>query len=128
MKEDYQKALKKLTLFFPSNPFPLMDRIIKNKMGLELATSHSSGYETSSKIFLYSLNILSDHVWWCNVKQFLSYSKNFICKFMQVSWWHKLFHFHLSFWIWKLGKGREKVTKKSQERKDIFRWNKKDFS
>ena len=32
----------------------------------------------------------------------MSYSKNYICKFMQVSWWHhKLFHFHLSFWIWK---------------------------
>ena len=75
--------------------------------------------------------ILSDQVWWCDVKQFLSYSKNYICKFMQVnSWHHKLFHFHLSFWIWKLWKGREKITKIwiSQERKELFWWNKKHFS
>ena len=27
------------------------------------------------------------------------------------SWYHKLFHFHLSFWIWKVWKGREKMQK-----------------
>ena len=32
---------------------PLMDKIIKNKSGLELVNSHSSGYETSSEKFLY---------------------------------------------------------------------------
>ena len=26
-------------------------------------------------------------------------------------WHHKLFHFHLPFWIWKVWKGREKMTK-----------------
>ena len=27
---------------------------------------------------------------------------------MQVSWWHhKSFHFHLSFWIWNLWKGKK---------------------
>ena len=30
-----------------------MDKIIKNKSGLELVTSRSSGYETSSEKFLY---------------------------------------------------------------------------
>ena len=30
-----------------------MDKIIKNKRGLELVTSWSSGYETSSEKFLY---------------------------------------------------------------------------
>ena len=56
--------------------------------------------------------ILSDQVWWCNVEQFLSYSKNYICKFLQVSsWHHKLFHFHLTFLIWKVWKGREKTQK-----------------
>ena len=30
-----------------------MDKIIENKMGLELVTSCSSGYETSSEKFLY---------------------------------------------------------------------------
>ena len=27
------------------------------------------------------------------------------------SWHHKLFHFHLPFWIWKVWKGREKIQK-----------------
>ena len=58
-----------------------MDGIIKNKRGLELVTYRSSGHKTGSKIFLYSLYI-SDQVWWCNVKQLLSYSKNYICKFI----------------------------------------------
>ena len=60
----------------------------------------------------------------------MSYSKNYICKFMQAnSWHHKLFHFHLSFWIWKVWKGRGKITKIwiSQEWKELFRWNKKFF-
>ena len=43
-----------------------------------------------------------------DVKQFLSYSKNRICKFMLVnSWYHKLFHFHLSFWIWEVWNGKK---------------------
>ena len=29
--------------------------------------------------------ILSDQVWWCNIKRFLSYSKNYTCKFMQAN-------------------------------------------
>ena len=41
----------------------------------------------------------------------------------------KLFHFYLSFWIWKVWKGREKITKNwiSREWKELFRWNKKHF-
>ena len=30
---------------------------------------------------------------------------------MQVNSWHKLFHFHLYFWICKMWKGREKIKK-----------------
>ena len=68
-------------------------------------------------------HILSDQVWWCNIKRLLSYFKNCICKFMQAnSWHHKLFHFHLSFCICKVWKGREKITKFwiSRERKKLF--------
>ena len=56
----------------------------------------------------------------------MSYSKTYTCKFMLTnSSHHKLFHFHLFFWIWKVWKGREKITKIwiSQERKELFRWN-----
>ena len=52
-KEDYQKALKKITSFFLSNPVSFNSKIIKNKRGLELLTSRYSGYETSSENFLY---------------------------------------------------------------------------
>ena len=34
-----------------------MDKVIKNKKGLELVTSRSSGHETSSEKFPYSLYI-----------------------------------------------------------------------
>ena len=39
---------------------------IKNKKGLELVTSCFLGYKTNSEK-------------WCNIKQVLSYSKNYIC-------------------------------------------------
>ena len=56
--------------------------------------------------------VLSGEVWWCDIKLFLSYSKNHINKFMQADLWHyKLFHFHLPLWIWKVWKGREKWQK-----------------
>ena len=52
-KEDYQKALKKSTLFFLPNPVPFNGQSYQKQKGLELVTSPSSGYETSSKKFLY---------------------------------------------------------------------------
>ena len=76
--------------------------------------------------------ILSNQVWWCNIKWFLSYSKHYTCKFMQANsrWHHKLFHFHLSFCIWKVWRRRKKITRIriSRERKELFRWNKKHFT
>ena len=46
------------------------------------------------------------------------------------SWHHRLFHFYLSFGIWKVWKRREKITKNqiSSEQKDVFRLNKKHLS
>ena len=86
--------------------------------------------ERINKINCY---ILSDQVWSCNVKQFLRYSKNCIFKFMEVnSWHHKLFHFYLSFWIWKVWKGSGKITNLilnliSWERTELFNWIEKYF-
>ena len=125
-----EKTLKSLVSFFFWTQSLLIDKITKTKKGLELVISPFSSHDTSSEKLLYSLYI-TDQVWWCNVKQFLSHFKNHICKFMQVnSWHHKLFRFHLSFWIWKVWKGRGKITKIwiSQEQKELFRWNKKHFS
>ena len=54
-ERELSKSLKKVNLIFFSNLVPPMGKIIKNKSGLELVTSRSSGYKTSSKIFLYLL-------------------------------------------------------------------------
>ena len=107
-KRIIKKPLK--SLFFPSSPVPLSGQSYEKQKGP--GTNHQSLFRSQNKFrknfFIHY--ILSDQVWWCNVKQFLSYSKNYICKFMQVnSWHHKLFHLHLSFWIWKVRKGREKI-------------------
>ena len=58
MKEKDQKALKKLALFFFRTQSLLMDKVIKNKMGLELVTSRYSGHKTSSEKFFYLLYII----------------------------------------------------------------------
>ena len=88
-----------------------MDKVIKNKRGLELVNSLSSGYETSSKKFVISY-LLSDQVWWFNIKRILSYSKTYTYKFMQAnSWHHKLFHSICSFKSGKCEKEEENVQK-----------------
>ena len=119
MKGDYQKPFKKLALFFLSNPVYFNRQCYQKQKGP--ATSAQSLFRlrnkfTKTSLLVYiiwpSSYILSDPVWWFNIKRFLSYSKNYTCKFMEAnSWHHKLFHFHLSFWIWKVWKGREKITK-----------------
>ena len=53
LKKNYQKALKKLTLFFLSKPAPFNGQINKNRRDLEPVTSRSSGYKTSLEKFLY---------------------------------------------------------------------------
>ena len=58
LKEDYQKSLKKLTLFFLPNPVPFNGQSYQKQRGLELVTSRSSGYQTTSEKFLYLLYII----------------------------------------------------------------------
>ena len=101
---------------------------MKNKRSLELVTSCSSSYKTSCRNSFISY-IWTDQFWWFNIKCFLSCSKSYISKFMQANSWHKLFHFYLSFWIWKVWKGRKKTTKTwiSWEQKELFQWNKKNI-
>ena len=47
------KSLKKGNFIFSFESSPFVDKIIKNKRGLELVISRYSGYETSSEKFLY---------------------------------------------------------------------------
>ena len=51
MKENYQKALKKVTLFLLSSPFPFNRQNYQKQKGP--GTSDYSGYEASSEKFLY---------------------------------------------------------------------------
>ena len=112
MKEDYQKAFKKLTLLFLLSPVPFNRQGYQKRYGLELVTSNSQVTKQVQKCSPICY-ILSDQVWWCNVKQFFNYSKIYICKFIQVnSWHHKLFQFHLSpFKSGKCGKEGKKLQK-----------------
>ena len=100
-KRIIKKSLR--SFFFFSNPVPFNGQCYHKQKGS--GTSHQSLFRTWNKFKKNSFfpDLLSDQVWWWNVKQILSYSKNYTCKFMQVnSWHHKLFHFHLSFWIWSV--------------------------
>ena len=101
------KSLKNIVfVFFFWMQFLLSDRVIKNKRDLELVTLQVTKQVWKNDFISYKL---SDQIWWYNIKWFLSYSKNCICKFKPANSWHKLFHFylffHLSFWIWKIWKG-----------------------
>ena len=107
-----------MNIIFLSNPVSVNNKIIKNKRGLELVTLtlqvtkqiQKNSFIPSCLSILYC--VLPDQVWWCNIKCFLSYSKNYISNFMQAnSWHHELLHFHLSSWIWKVWKMRERITK-----------------
>ena len=72
-KKFWKRIIKKKVNFIFRTQSLLIYKIIKNKRVLEPVNIHSSGYEKSSEKFL--CYVLSDQVWWCNVKQFLSYSK-----------------------------------------------------
>ena len=53
-----KKPLKSQLYFFFQTHSLLMNKVFKNKRGLELVTGRSSGYEKSSEKFLYSLYII----------------------------------------------------------------------
>ena len=109
MKGDYQKLLKQLTLFFLSNPALFNGQSHQKERGP--GTSDHSLFGVQNKFTKISY-MLTDQVWWFNIKRFLSYSKNYTCKFMQAnSWHHKLFHLHLFFESGKCGKEWEKLHK-----------------
>ena len=125
MKEDYQNVLKKVTSFFPSHLVPFNRHNYQKQK--RPGTSDQSLFMLQNKfrkiplLVMYCLtkfdNLIQSGLW--------VNSKNSICKFMQGNLWHhKLFHFHL-LWIWKVWKGREKITKIwiSREQKELFRWS-----
>ena len=128
MQRDYPKPLKKLSLFFLANPVSFNRQ--SHQKQKRPGTSAQLLLTLRNKLTKISLQThISDQVWWC-IKWLWSYSKDYTCKFMEANSWHKLFHFHLSFSVWKVWKGRGKMTKIwiSREQKELFRCNKKRFS
>ena len=109
MKEDYQEALKKVTLFFLSNSVHFNRQNYQKQKGP--GTSDQSLFRLRNKFRKIPLLVMY-YLTKFDIKRFLSYSKNYICKFMQAnSWHHKFFHFHLPFWIWKVWRARGKILK-----------------
>ena len=88
-----------------------------------------SGYETTGSLKKGSLitDELPDEVWWCIIKLFLIYSKNYIYYFEQPNSWHKYSTFICPFEFGKCEKEEKKLQKLeyiSWEWKELFRWNK----
>ena len=126
------KSLKKVKFIFLSNPVPFNGQDYKKQKGLGTSDQPLfSLWNKSTKISLLVVYyqtkfdvIQSDS--WVNPK----ITPANLCKPIHDAWRHKLFYFHLFFWIWKVWKGRGKITKIwiSREWKEPFRWNKKHFS
>ena len=56
MKEDYQKALKKLTIFFPSNPVPFNGQNYQKQEGS--GTSHQLLFRLQNKFRKIHLSVI----------------------------------------------------------------------
>ena len=108
MTEDHQKAFKKVNLFSLSNPVPFNRQNYQKQKGP--GTSDQSLFRLQNKFRKIPLLVIYYLTKFDDIKWFLSYFKNYICKFMQANSWHKLFHFLLFFWIWKLWKGKKLQT------------------
>ena len=77
----FQKSYIILLLFLTQ--FLLMEKTNKNKRALNLWLDTLQVTKQIPGNFFISY-ILSDQFWWCNIKWFLSYPKNYICKFMRA--------------------------------------------
>ena len=100
--ERLSKSLKKVTLFFLSNPVRFNGQSYQ-KRGPEPMPSCSSSYETSTEKFLYLLYIIGPSLMiWCKVVVVLFqklHQQFYASHFMTL-------HSHLSFWISKVWKGK----------------------
>ena len=97
------KSLKKVNIyFFFWTQSLLMDKVIQIKKGLELVTSCSLGYKTSTEKFLYLLCIMWQSLMMYYEAVFELLQKLHLEIYGSQFMTHKLFHFHLSFWIWNI--------------------------
>ena len=91
LKEDYKGALKN---FFSRTQSLLMDKVIKNKKGPELVTSHFSDYKT---------NLYIDGVMWSSFWVILKIKSADLCKSI-----HDIINYYTSICPFEYGKcGKE---------------------
>ena len=62
LERNYQKALKIFNIYVFRTQSIFMNKIMKNKRGLELVISPSSGYKKSSEKFPFISDVLPDLV------------------------------------------------------------------
>ena len=126
MKKDYQKALKKLTLFFLSNPVPFNEQDKKEKgpgNSNQLLSRWQSKFRKIPLLVIYYLTKLDDTI----QSGFLVIPKTWsanLCKPIHDIIDYSFLHLNL--------KNVERKVKTTniripQERKELFRWNKKHF-
>ena len=77
------KNLKKINPIFLSNPVLFDGQDYEKQKGPR--TSEHSFFRLQNRF-----QILPEQVWWCIIKQYLSYSKNYICQFMEANSWHPI--------------------------------------
>ena len=92
------KTLKKLTIFFLSNPVPFNGQSYQKQKGN--GTSDQLYFKLQYKYIKISLLVMYylTKVDGINIERCLNYSKNY---FMQANSWNKLFDFHLPHKMWK---------------------------
>ena len=104
------KSLIKVNFIFSIEPVPFHGQSYLQQKGS--GTNDQSLFKLQNKFRKIPLLVIYYLTMFDDIKLFFCYSKNYICKFMQANSWHqKLFHFHLSFWVWKAWKVREKRQK-----------------
>ena len=130
MKEDYQKALKKVTSFFLSNPVPFNRQNYQKQRGP--GTSDQLLFRLQNKfrkiplLVMYYLTKFND----VNMKRFwviLKITSANLCKpnYNIINYSTSICPFESG----NCGKEREKITKIwISQRKEPFRWNEKHFS
>ena len=131
MKGDYQKHLKKLTLLFLSNPVPFNGQSYKKQKGI--GTSDQSLFRLRNKFKKISLLVIYYQTKFDGATQ----SGSWVIPKLKPAKLYKPIHDIINystsiflFWIWKVWKGRGKITKIwiSRERKEKIKiWKNKNL-
>ena len=126
MKEDYQNTLKKLPLFFLSNPVSFNGQNYQKQKGS--GTSHQSLFRLRNKfknIFLFVIYYLTkfDDVMQRSFWVISKITSSNLCKSID-----DIINYSTSIGPFKSGNCGKEGKKLRKERKELFWWNKKDFS